>query len=303
MNNIGRTTVRIATASEDLEAWFYEPGGEGPHPTVIMGHGLGAVKAGGLAPYAEQFCAAGFAVLVIDYRHWGGSGGLPRDVVSVRRQQQDYRAAIEWVSAARDLDESQIFVWGTSFSGMHAVALAASEPRIGGAIAQCPLVDGFAGSRAVRPSRSTALFMAAIADRVGSLLGRRPLYVPNLVASGQWGMSDSTDALYGKRLIAPREPADWHNRIAARSILAIPFHRPAWRAARIKVPLLLIIAQNDTQAPVEPALTVAKRAPRAELHRSHGGHYDVYEGGAAFDDVIGWELEFLRRHAKSSRPH
>jgi hypothetical protein len=42
---------------------------------------------------------------------------------------------------------------------------------------------------------------------------------------------------------------------------------------------------------------MADRAPQAELHRSKGGHYDVYDGGIAFDDVIEWEVEFLRRHA------
>jgi dienelactone hydrolase len=66
VRRIQRTTVRIATTSDDLEAWFYEPDGQGPHPTVVMGHGLGAVKAGGLAPFADRFCAEGFAVVAID---------------------------------------------------------------------------------------------------------------------------------------------------------------------------------------------------------------------------------------------
>jgi hypothetical protein len=42
---------------------------------------------------------------------------------------------------------------------------------------------------------------------------------------------------------------------------------------------------------------VAELAERAELYRSKGGHYDVYEGGASFDEVLGVEVEFLRRHA------
>jgi pimeloyl-ACP methyl ester carboxylesterase len=297
MKRIRRATIRISTSSDDLEAWFYEPGGKGPHPTVIMGHGLGAVKAGGLAPFAERFCAEDFAVVVIDYRQWGGSGGLPRGEVNIRRQQDDYRSAIEWAITAPSVDNSRIFLWGTSFSGMHALALAASETRLAGAIAQSPLVDGLAGSLTVRASRSAALFAIAVADRVGSLLGRAPLYVPGLVAPGQWGMFDTRDALYGKRLLAPREPVDWDNRIAARSILAIPFHRPVRRAADIKIPVLLVIAESDTQAPVKPALTVARRAPQVELRRSRGGHYDVYEGGTAFDEVIEWEVEFLHRHA------
>jgi fermentation-respiration switch protein FrsA (DUF1100 family) len=45
-----RTTVRIPTPSGfDIEAWFYLPEGDGPFPAVVMGHGLGAVKVGGLA--------------------------------------------------------------------------------------------------------------------------------------------------------------------------------------------------------------------------------------------------------------
>jgi hypothetical protein len=47
---------------------------------------------------------------------------------------------------------------------------------------------------------------------------------------------------------------------------------------------------------------MADRAPRAELHRSTGGHCDVYDGGVAFDDVIEWEVEFLRRHARVDVP-
>jgi hypothetical protein len=45
------------------------------------------------------------------------------------------------------------------------------------------------------------------------------------------------------------------------------------------------------------ALRVSERAPRGELHRSGGGHYDVYEGGKSFDDVVRTELEFLHKHA------
>jgi hypothetical protein len=45
-----RTTVRIPTASGDeLQAWLYLPEGNGPHPAVVMAHGIGAIKAGGLA--------------------------------------------------------------------------------------------------------------------------------------------------------------------------------------------------------------------------------------------------------------
>jgi pimeloyl-ACP methyl ester carboxylesterase len=94
----------------------------------------------------------------------------------------------------------------------------------------------------------------AVADRIGSLFRRAPLYLPISVA-------------------------------------------PVRHATAIRIPILLIVAETDTQAPVAPALRVAELAGPAELHRSKGGHYDVYEGGLAFDDVLHLEVEFLRRHA------
>jgi dienelactone hydrolase len=76
MTAVNRTTVGIPTPSGfDIEAWFYQPEGQGPFPAVVMGHGLGAVKVGGLASFAERFCREGFAAVVIDYRQWGGSRG------------------------------------------------------------------------------------------------------------------------------------------------------------------------------------------------------------------------------------
>jgi hypothetical protein len=62
---------------------------------------------------------------------------------------------------------------------------------------------------------------------------------------------------------------------------------------------LLVVPEVDSIAPVPAALEVARKAPGAELFRSAGGHYDVYEGGAGHADVLRVELEFLRRHVKS----
>jgi fermentation-respiration switch protein FrsA (DUF1100 family) len=70
------------------------------------------------------------------------------------------------------------------------------------------------------------------------------------------------------------------------------------RAAAIRCPILLVVAEHDTMAPVAPALRVVDKAPHGELYRSRGGHYDVYEGGADHDNVLNVEVEFLHRHAK-----
>jgi uncharacterized protein len=109
----------------------------------------------------------------------------------------------------------------------------------------------------------------------------------------------NTVAFAGLEIIRPQDGSEWHNRVAARSLLGLAAHRPVRKAAEIDCPILLVIAEHDTIAPAGPALRVAQRAPKAELLRSRGDHYDVYEGGKGYDRVINVEIEFLHRHAQT----
>jgi pimeloyl-ACP methyl ester carboxylesterase len=293
-----RATVSIPTYSGDeIEAWVYRPGGEGPHPAVVMAHGLAAVKAGGLEPFAERFCRDGFTAIAFDYRKWGGSTGLPREETSVPRQREDYRTVIDWAVAEPDIDEKQIFIWGTSFSGLHVLEIAATDARLCGAIAQTPLVDGLAGVTMAPATHALHLFALGLLDQLGSLFARPPRYIPPGAAPGEFGAVANEDAAAGLEIIRPNDGTEWHNRVAARSMLGVAAHRPARRAAAIRCPILLVVAENDTIAPVGPALRVAELAPRAELFRSRGGHYGVYVGGEDYDRVVRIEVEFLHRHS------
>ena len=295
-----RITVQIAMASGDtIEAWVYLPEGSGPHPAVVMAHGIGAIKAGGLAPFAERFSEEGFVAIAFDYRNFGGSGGQPREVLSVPRQLADYRSVIGWAVEQAYIDPRQVIVWGTSFAGMHVLELAVSDTRLAGAIAQAPLTDGLAAAMMAPPKNGIRLFGLALLDLLGSLFGRQPIYIPGHGKPGELSIGATPDGLFGERLMTPKDGTQWHNRVAARSLLSFSWRRPVRRAAFVRVPLLLVVPEADSIAPVPAALKVARLAPRAELFRSSGGHYDVYEGGAAFDDVLRTEVEFLHRHTKS----
>ncbi len=147
-----RITVQIQTASGDaIEAWVYLPEGNGPHPAVVMAHGIGGIKAGGLAPFAERFREEGFAAIAFDYRNFGGSGGQPREVLSVPRQREDYSTVIGWAAKQPYVDPRQIIAWGTSFAGMHVLELAVSDTRLAAAVAQAPLTDGLAAAMMSEP--------------------------------------------------------------------------------------------------------------------------------------------------------
>ena len=58
-------------------AWLTLPAGAGPHPAVVLVHGLGATHDMMLAQYEQHFAEAGIATLAFDYRNTGASDGEP----------------------------------------------------------------------------------------------------------------------------------------------------------------------------------------------------------------------------------
>ncbi len=66
-------------------------------PVVVAAHGIAGQKDMGLEPFAETFASKGMAVLLFDYRNFGGSEGEPRNWVSPRRHLQDWDAALDYV--------------------------------------------------------------------------------------------------------------------------------------------------------------------------------------------------------------
>src|SRR5689334_3487990 len=109
-----------------------------------MAHGFGAERTFRLPAFAERFCAAGAAVLLFDYRNFGGSPGEPRKLISPTRHVTDWQAAVEYARRVPGVDTRHVVLWGTSLSAGHVITVAS---KIRGLAALCLLVpfsDGLA---------------------------------------------------------------------------------------------------------------------------------------------------------------
>lgn len=279
--------VRSDITFAGLAAWHY-PGGE---TCVIMGHGLGATRAAGLAPYAERFCAAGHQVLVFDYRHMGDSQGQPRQLMSIPRQLEDWRSAVNYARTLPGV--RRIILWGTSFGGGHVITTASRE-RVDGVMAQCPMMDGQAAFlQAVRRVGLWALAQVAtwaLLDALRGLLGRPPLMLPIAAPPGKLGFLSAPDSLPGFLRLSP---PNVRNELAARLALTTGMYRPVLVASRIQCPVLIQICTQDTVAPPEAAEECARRC-NAQVARYPIGHFDVYFD-EHFERSVGDQLEFLAR--------
>lgn len=145
-----RRTVKIASHGELLDAWVYPAAGVRAGtkaPAILMAHGLGGIKVMRLDAFCEKFSAAGYTAIAFDYRYFGDSTGQPRGLIDIEQQQQDWDAALEYVTKMEEVDAERIGLFGTSFSGGHVIQLAAKHGlRIKATVSQCPFTDGLASA-------------------------------------------------------------------------------------------------------------------------------------------------------------
>ncbi|KAK7055913.1 peptidase-S15 domain-containing protein [Favolaschia claudopus] len=270
----------------NLDAWEYRPTGSGPHPVIVMANGLGCNKLLGLASYAEEFCKAGYACLVFDYRRWGASDGSRRNCIYVSEQQDDYRTVVKYARQQPEYDPQRVVIWGFSFSGTytHSMALDSftnSSPalNVAASMAQNPYCG-----RPLPPfqfnRRYISLYVLGLLDLLADFL-HLPLYTyrPSL------------------RLDVTKNPSDFPNQIAASIFFRAPLHhRPRDALHLIRNPILLTAAKGDRICPHAPIVQTSRLIPTAELVEVSGDHFDIFQGNADWEQAIGSQLAFLRKY-------
>lgn len=291
-----RSDLEFESGGTRCAAWLYQPSSAAASPCVVMAHGFSAVREQRLDANAERFASAGLAVLLFDYRHFGASGGEPRQLLSIRRQLQDWEAAISTARRLPGIDASRIALFGSSFGGGHVQTLAARDAGIAAAIAQAPFCDGLRNLPALGLGHALRLTVAGLRDAVGSILGLEPYRIPAVGAPGSLAAMTTPDAVSG---FANMNPAvsTWRNEVCARIALSIGAYRPGAKAAGIRCPILYTIAEDDVVTPARFAHDAARRAPHAEVKTYPCGHFDVYLP-PLWDKVVGDQVEFLVRHLR-----
>lgn len=277
---------------------YWPTGQQQPTPVIVMAHGFGAVRALRLYAYAEAFAAAGYAVAVFDYRGFGDSAGMPRQVLDVSMQHQDWRAALAYARALPGIDPERVVAWGTSFAGGHVISVAGQGEPLAAIIAQVPHVSGPAAVRATGLLPSLRIGLAGVRDQIGAWLRRAPVYVNAAGHPGETAVMTSPDAMPGmNRLIAESglELGDYPTTVAARIVLRIGFYSPKKWARGVTCPALVQIADNDAITPKHVAEATAARMASPTVHVYSGGHFDPYVE-PMFATVIADQLAFLREH-------
>jgi pimeloyl-ACP methyl ester carboxylesterase len=280
-----------------IRGWQYLPDGKGPFPTLVLAHGWASVKEMYMDKFAAAFAVAGFASIVFDHRNFGASDGEPRHEIDPQRQVRDYRDAVTFALTLGETAPGKIGVWGTSYSGAHAIMVGATDRRVRCVVAQVPFVNGFETSRRlVRSDHGVQLRALLEQDRRDRFDGKPPAYLPVVAASDAEPSSlpspDSWAYFSTAKALAP----DWKNEVTLKSVEMLSAYAPGAFIRHVSpTPLLLLVAENDVVTATDLALDAyaeAREPKRLVLLR--GGHFGAYVEG--FDIASSEAIQWFRQH-------
>ncbi|WP_067463490.1 alpha/beta hydrolase [Nocardia amamiensis] len=290
-----RTKVSFTVVGVRCGGYLYLPVESGPVPCVVLCHGYSGTM-DRLFDYAERFAAAGFAALVFDYRGFGESDGEPRQVPDIGAQLADIAAAVVFAREHQRVDPGRVLLWGNSLGGAHAITVAASDPRVAGVVAQIPF-NGFPKKVEGRSTADTLKLLCAIIwDALRGKLGLRPYYIPMVGHPGELAVTASPEAeQHIQALTGGGQSTSWRNIVAPRGLLQMMRYHPAESAARLSCPLLVCVAAEDRETPLENSRELADRALHGELRVYPGTHFTFYTNPEFRDRVVADQVDFYRR--------
>ncbi|MDC4482260.1 alpha/beta hydrolase [Acinetobacter baumannii] len=279
---------------EMIAADFYIPKTNNKSAVIIMAHGFAGLRQFKLIQYAQRFAQAGYAVILFDYRYWGGSTGKPREMISINSQLEDWKTMIQYASTCKFIDNRRIVLWGTSLSGGYALSLASELKNIQAIMVQIPYVDGAETAKLYPLQRYPQALKLSSQDYMGSKMGLNPKRLP-VVDQYKLCFMPTADSYYGYLSIVNPDYY-WSGEVPARVFFNLMHYRPIQLVRQINIPVLFIAAQHDSLIPIESSREAATNiAPFVSYHEWDMKHFDIYHG-SWFEKAVTTQLEFLHQH-------
>jgi fermentation-respiration switch protein FrsA (DUF1100 family) len=236
-----------------------------------MSHGFSAVKEQGLDGFARGFRDAGFVVLAFDYRFLGASDGTPRGRIIPSEQHDDNRAALAWLSKQPGVDPTRIGIWGSSYSGGHALFMGAMDPRIKVVVAQVPAIHTAQSLIAMAGREGFNGYLDLLAqDHETRNAGQPGGEIPVVAPEGEPSVLATADSYAWFQSSGARDAPNWLNSTSLESVARLAEY---WPAAFIDLispkPLLIQAASQDTLIPIDQVRAAFARAGEVGWFTTH----------------------------------
>lgn len=163
---------------------LYRPAGPGPHPALVVAGPMTSVKEQVTGVYAAALAVRGIAALALDHRHYGESGGRPRQYENPPDKIADLRAAVELLAGHPSIDGARIGMLGICLGAGYAAAATAEQPLVRALATVAGYFPDPHAMRAADPAGFQAEIDTGIAAREDHQRGGEPALVPAAGAGG-----------------------------------------------------------------------------------------------------------------------
>ncbi len=134
-----------------LVATVYSPNTPGPHPGVVIFHGVGGSRQG-TAGIGITLARAGITALCVDSRGHGASGGYIdiNNATTWNLTFYDAFAALDFIAGLEGVDVARLGAQGYSLGGAQATLLALQDSRLKAVVAWAPALSRYRNDTPVR---------------------------------------------------------------------------------------------------------------------------------------------------------
>ncbi len=259
-------------------------------PGIVLCHGFAGVKELLLPPYAQTFSESGFAALPFDYRGFGESEG-ERGKLIPYFQIADIRNALTFMQTQAEVNPDKLGLWGTSFGGANAIVTSDLDKRVKCLSVQLTFGDGERVITGGLDEQEKEKLLAML----HKLQVKEVTQNKSMQVTVQKILTDEQSIEFFNKMIEAYP--ELNIKIPFLTIKETMEHKPEKHLGGVRVPILIVGAENDKVNPPEESGIIFEKAnePKELMMVPRAAHYEVYEG-EMFNSVVSKQLEWFKTY-------
>lgn len=276
-----------------LVGHLHVPDGEGPHPAVVTGGPMTSVKEQVTGTYAAALAQRGIAAFAIDHRHYGESGGTPRQYENCHHKIADLQSALAVLALQPDVDSSRLGAVGICLGAGYLAHAIRHAPQVKAFVAVAGYYRDVADMTAANP--------IGFAEKVAQGRAAREHYeatgevetIPAAALTGDAAMTlQSTFDYYTKRAAHP-------NYVNAFAVMSrehfLPFDVQC-TAPGISMPFLMLHGPNALNPIWADRFFADVPGVKTRETLQSGGQTDIYDDPDIVARAASQASNFLKTH-------
>ncbi|MEL6475595.1 MAG: alpha/beta hydrolase [Pseudomonadota bacterium] len=285
--------IEFAVEGNTVCGNLHLPSSDAPYPAVVTGGPMTSVKEQVTGTYAAALAEHGIAALAIDHRHYGESGGMPRQYEYYPHKIEDLRAAIEALAGQHEVDDTRIGAVGVCLGSGYLAHAVQDNAHVKAFAAIAGYYRDVPAMRAADPEGFNEKVAEGVAAREHYEATGEVTVIPAVALDRDAAMTlQSTYDYYADRAVHP----NYVNEFALMSREHFLQFDVQSAAPEVGVPFLMIHGPNALNPAWAEKFFEAIPGTKERHVIQSKGQTDIYDDPSIVSLAADYAADFLKRH-------